>query len=41
LIQGLFPFIVSSTDPGSPLTANGVDFINKNNAWGLLFGLTE
>ncbi len=41
LIEGLFTLIVTATNTSTPLTTNSINFINKNNAWGVIFGLFE
>ncbi|KAL2468429.1 40S ribosomal protein S25 [Forsythia ovata] len=41
LVEGLFIFIVSTTNSSSPLTPNIIDLINKYNAGSILLGLLE
>ena len=41
LIEGLFALIVSAADTSSALTANGINFVNKDQAGGVLFGPFE
>ena len=38
-IEGLFPFVVPTSDPGSPVSSNRIDLIDENNAGRLGFSL--
>ena len=38
LIQGLFALIMAAAEAGSPLTADGINFVNENNGGSVLFG---
>jgi hypothetical protein len=37
----LFTFVVSASEAGTTMTANGVDFVNENNGRALRLGLLE
>jgi hypothetical protein len=41
LVQRLFPLVIAATEAGSAVTPDGVDFVDKNDARGLLFALNE
>src|SRR4051812_17084255 len=41
LVKGLLTFVVPTAHTGTATAADGVDFINKNNARRILFGLGE
>ncbi len=41
LVQCLLTLVVTTTEPGTTLTAHGIDFIDKDDAWSRLFGLLE
>ena len=41
LVQGLFPLVVSAAEAGAAVTADGVDFIDEDDARGVLPGLVE
>ena len=41
LIESLFALIVSTAQAGPPMTAHGIDFVDKDNARGLLLRLLE
>ncbi len=41
LVQCLFPFVMPAAQAGPALTAYGVNFINKNNTRGMLFGVVK
>ena len=39
LVQGLLAFVVPAAEPGSALTAHGVNFVNKDKAGSIFFAL--
>ena len=41
LIQRLFPFVVAAAKAGATLTADGVDFVDEDDAGRILLGLSE
>jgi len=41
LVQGLFPFVVATAHPGTALAADGIDLIDKDDAWRMLLRLLE
>ena len=41
LVEGLFPFVVSSADSWGPLLSDGIDLIDEDDRWRLLFRFLE
>jgi len=41
LIQGLFPFIMPTTQAGTTMTTHGINFINKNQARSIFLALVK
>ncbi|MPM87077.1 hypothetical protein SDC9_134170 [bioreactor metagenome] len=41
MIEGLFTFIVTSTQPGATLATNCINFIYENDTWAVSFGLVK
>src|SRR6185312_2245975 len=41
LVQGLLAFVVASAEPGAALAANGVDFVDEDDAWRVFLGLVQ
>ena len=41
LVDGLLSFIITHTDSLGPLSTYGIKFINKDNTWSILLGLSE
>ena len=41
LVQSLFTFIVTAAETGTTLTANRINFVNEDDAGGVLFGLLK
>src|SRR5882757_4356232 len=41
LIQGLLPLIVAAAKTGAAMTSNGIDFVDEDDAGGILFSLFE
>ena len=41
LVEGLLPFVVAAAQTGAPLTADGINFIDEDDARGIFLGLFE
>src|SRR5690625_4339629 len=41
LVERLFTLVITAPQAGTTLSTDRVNFINKDNTWGLLFGLLE
>ncbi len=41
MVEGLLPLIMTAAQTGAAMPPDGVDFIDKNNAGGVLFSLLE
>src|SRR5262249_34270543 len=41
LVEGLFALVVTTSQAGTPLASYRVDFVDKDDAWGVALGLLE
>ena len=41
LVQGLLTLIIATTETGTTVTTDGVDFVDEDDAWRILLGLLK
>ena len=41
MVESLFPFVVPASQTGAPVTSHRIDFIDENDAGGILLALIE